>query len=209
MNAEIEIEIEIESESLEKGVAASASTATAKKASRGFGEYSGSRIQSSCALLCALALAITSHVAVHAQPKALATASSPAPASPAPAPASSTSLSPQDAALVRTVVQSQLAAFAADDAVKAFSYAAPNIRKTFGTASVFLDMVRRGYPVVYRPASSAFLTVEGAGSQAVQRVRLQDAAGDSYVAVYTLERQKNKIWLITGCQVVASKGQTA
>ena len=107
------------------------------------------------------------------------------------------------------MVQSQLAAFAADDAVKAFSYAAPNIRKTFGTASVFLDMVRRGYPVVYRPASSAFLTVEGAGNQAVQRVRMQDAAGDSYVAVYTLERQKNKIWLITGCQVVASKGQTA
>lgn len=119
------------------------------------------------------------------------------------------SLSPQDAALVRTVVQSQLAAFAADDAVKAFSYAAPNIRKTFGAASVFLDMVRRGYPVVYRPTSSAFLTVEGAGNQAVQRVRLQDAAGDSYVAVYTLERQKNKIWLITGCQVVASKGQSA
>ena len=206
MNAEIEIK------SLEKGVAASSFIATAKKASRGFGDHSGSRIQSLCALLCTLAFAITSHVAVHAQPKApataTATASSPAPA-PAPAPASSTSLSPQDAALVRTVVQSQLAAFAADDAVKAFSYAAPNIRKTFGTASVFLDMVRRGYPVVYRPASSAFLTVEGAGNQAVQRVRLQDAAGDSYVAVYTLERQKNKIWLITGCQVVASKGQTA
>ena len=202
MNAEIEIE----SQSLEKGVAANSSIATAKKASRGFGDHSGSRSQSLCALLCTLAFAITSHVAVHAQPKALATASSPAPA---PAPASSTSLSPQDAALVRTVVQSQLAAFAADDAVKAFSYAAPNIRKTFGTASVFLDMVRRGYPVVYRPASSAFLTVEGAGNQAVQRVRLQDAAGDSYVAVYTLERQKNKIWLITGCQVVASKGQTA
>ena len=205
MNAEIEIE----SQSLEKGVAASSFIATAKKASRGFGDHSGSRSQSLCALLCTLALAITSHVAVHAQPKALAMASSLAPASPAPAPASSTSLSPQDAALVRTVVQSQLAAFAADDAVKAFSYAAPNIRKTFGTASVFLDMVRRGYPVVYRPASSAFLTVEGAGNQAVQRVRLQDAAGDSYVAVYTLERQKNKIWLITGCQVVASKGQTA
>lgn len=203
MNAQIEIEIEIGSESLEKGVAASSSTATAKMALRGFGDDRGSRIRSLCALLCALALAITSHVAAHAQSKALATATATS------APAPSMSLSPQDAALVRTVVQSQLAAFAADDAVKAFSYAAPNIRKTFGAASVFLDMVRRGYPVVYRPTSSAFLTVEGAGNQAVQRVRLQDAAGDSYVAVYTLERQKNKIWLITGCQVVASKGQSA
>ncbi len=118
-------------------------------------------------------------------------------------------LSTLDAAQVRTVVQSQLAAFAKDDANKAFSYAAPNIRKTFGTAAVFLDMVRRSYPVVYRPASVAFLTPEGAANQAVQRVQMQDAAGDAYLAVYTLERQKNKAWRITGCQVAANKGQTA
>ncbi len=118
-------------------------------------------------------------------------------------------LSTLDAAQVRTVVQSQLAAFGKDDANKAFSYAAPNIRKTFGTAAVFLDMVRRSYPVVYRPASVAFLTPEVAANQAVQRVQMQDAAGDAYLAVYTLERQKNKAWRITGCQVAANKGQTA
>ena len=118
-------------------------------------------------------------------------------------------LSAQDAAQVRMVVQSQLAAFAKDDAVKAFSYAAPNIKKMFGTAPAFLDMVRRSYPVVYRPASSAFLVVEGAGSQAVQRVQMQDATGDAFLATYTLERQKDKTWRITGCQVAVSKGQTA
>ena len=118
-------------------------------------------------------------------------------------------LSATDAAQVRTVVQSQLAAFAKDDANKAFSYAAPNIRKTFGSAATFLDMVRRSYPVVYRPASSAFLTPEGAGNQAMQRVQMQDAAGNAYLATYTLERQKNKAWRITGCQVTANKGQTA
>ena len=118
-------------------------------------------------------------------------------------------LSAQDAAQVRTVVQGQLAAFAKDDAAKAFSYAAPNIQKMFGSAPVFLDMVRRSYPVVYRPASSAFLTLEGAGNRAVQRVQMQDAAGDAYLATYTLERQKNKAWRITGCLVAANKGQTA
>ncbi len=118
-------------------------------------------------------------------------------------------LSSSDAAQVRTVVQSQLAAFAKDDAGKAFSYAAPNIRKTFGSAATFLDMVRRSYPVVYRPASVAFLTPEGAGNQAVQRVQMQDAAGNAYLASYTLERQKSKAWRITGCQVAANKGQTA
>ncbi len=114
-----------------------------------------------------------------------------------------------DAAQVRSVVQSQLAAFAKDDAEKAFSFAAPNIRKTFGSAATFMAMVQRSYPVVYRPVSSAFLTVQGSGNQAIQRVQMQDAQGDAYLATYTLERQKNKTWRITGCQVMANKGQTA
>lgn len=118
-------------------------------------------------------------------------------------------LSAADAAQVRSTVQNQLAAFAKDDAAKAFAYAAPNIRKTFGTAAAFLDMVRRSYPVVYRPASTAFLVVEGAGNQAVQRVQMQDAAGAAYLATYTLERVRDKTWRITGCQVAAAKGQTA
>ena len=118
-------------------------------------------------------------------------------------------LSAADAAQVRGAVQGQLAAFAKDDGVKAFSYAAPNIRQTFGSAAAFMDMVRRSYPVVYSPASSAFLTVEGAGSQAIQRVQMQDATGAYFLAIYTLERQKNKTWRITGCQVAPNKGQSA
>ena len=118
-------------------------------------------------------------------------------------------LSTADAEQVRSTVQGQLAAFAKDDGAKAFSYAAPNVRQTFGNAAAFLEMVRRNYPVVYRPASSAFLTVEGAGNQAVQRVQMQDAAGASYLATYTLQRQKNKTWRITGCQVAPNKGQSA
>lgn len=39
-------------------------------------------------------------------------------------------------------------------AEKAFSYAAPNIRQSFASASHFLAMVRGNYAVVYRPASS-------------------------------------------------------
>lgn len=120
-----------------------------------------------------------------------------------------TALTAADTAQVRSAVQNQLAAFAKDDAGGAFLYAAPNIRKTFGTAAAFLDMVRRSYPVVYRPASTAFLVVEGAGNFAVQRVQMQDAAGKTYLATYTLERVKAKTWRITGCEVALAKGQTA
>ena len=110
---------------------------------------------------------------------------------------------------VRSVVEAQLAAFAKDDAVKAFSYAAPNIREAIGTADAFLTMVRRDYPVVYRPASVTFLKAEGKGDDVVQRVQMLDASGNSYLAVYTLQRQKGNVWRITGCVVVENKGRMA
>ena len=130
-------------------------------------------------------------------------------ATPAQAQNSNLALSAADTARVRSAVQSQLAAFAKDDGPKAFSYAAPNVRKRLGTPAAFLDMVRRSYPVVYRPATTAFLTVEGAGNLAVQRVQMQDAAGAAYLATYTLARQNDKTWRITGCEVTVNKGQTA
>ena len=70
--------------------------------------------------------------------------------------AQAAAFTPADEKSVRSVIQAQLAAFAKDDATKAFSYAAPNVRKAIGTASRFLNMVQNDYPVVYRPASVAF-----------------------------------------------------
>jgi len=112
-----------------------------------------------------------------------------------------------DEKTVRSVVEAQLAAFAKDDAVKAFSYAAPNIREAIGTADAFLTMVRRDYPVVYRPASVAFLKAEGKNEEVVQRVQMLDASGNSYLAIYSLQRQKGNVWRITGCVVVENKGR--
>ena len=112
-----------------------------------------------------------------------------------------------DEKTVRSVVEAQLAAFAKDDAVKAFSYAAPNVRQAVGSAAAFLSMVRKDYPVVYRPASVAFLKVEGKDDDVVQRVQMLDASGDSYLAMYSLQRQKGNEWRITGCAVIESKAR--
>ena len=118
-------------------------------------------------------------------------------------------LSPADEKNVRSVVQAQLAAFAKDDAAKAFSYAAPNVREAVGTAAGFMAMVRSSYPMVYRPASVAFLKPEGKDDQAIQRVQMTDAGGGPWLAIYSLQRQKNKAWRITGCAVVENKGRMA
>lgn len=116
---------------------------------------------------------------------------------------------PADEKSVRSVVQAQLAALAKDDATKAFSYAAPNVRKAIGTARRFLSMVQNDYPVVYRPASVAFLKPEGDGDEVVQRVQMQDASGNAWLAIYSLQRQKGNLWRITGCAVIENKGRMA
>jgi hypothetical protein len=118
-------------------------------------------------------------------------------------------LTAADEKSVRAVVQAQLAALAKDDAATAFSFAAPNVRKAVGTADAFIAMVRRDYPVVYRPASVAFLKPEGKDGQVIQRVQMSDAQGTSWLAVYSLQQQGNKAWRITGCMVVENKGRMA
>ena len=124
-------------------------------------------------------------------------------------PAHAEALSAKDEKAVQTVVQSQLAAFAKDDADKAFSYAAPELRKTIGNSSAFMAMVKNSYPVVYRPASVAFLKSEISGDDVIQRVQMLDASGTSWLAVYSLQRQKDKSWRISGCAVVENKGRMA
>ena len=116
---------------------------------------------------------------------------------------------PADEKSIRAVVEGQLAALAKDDATKAFSYAAPNVRKAIGTASRFLSMVQNDYPVVYRPASVAFLKPEADGDEVVQRVQMQDASGNAWLAIYSLQRQKGNLWRITGCAVIENKGRMA
>ena len=75
---------------------------------------------------------------------------------------------------IRSVVEGQMAAFANDDANKAISYAAPNVRQAVGSAARFMSMVRRDYPMVYRPASSTFLQPESLSGEVLQRVHLTD-----------------------------------
>ncbi|HQS30974.1 MAG: hypothetical protein B7X59_10175 [Polaromonas sp. 39-63-203] len=131
--------------------------------------------------------------------------------SPPPAPAAvqvrAAALTARDEKNIRAVVQGQLDALARDDADKAFSFAAPNVREALDTAPRFMDMVQRGYPVVYRPASVAYLKAEGSRGAAIQRVQMTDQAGEAWLATYTLQRQKSGAWRITGCSVTDNRGR--
>jgi hypothetical protein len=124
-------------------------------------------------------------------------------------PATAAPASPADAHAAQAVIQAQLNAFAADDAKRAFSFAAPSIRAQFGTADNFLQMVRQGYPMVYRPANVRFAKPEMISGKLVQTVQFSDLDGAEWVATYHLERQRNKAWRINACVVEPRSGTSA
>lgn len=115
-------------------------------------------------------------------------------------------LTDTDAQAVRATVEAQLAAMAADDAERAFSFAASGIREQFGDAASFMTMVRRGYPMVIKPAATTFFVPLAGTGGASQQVRLLDAEGRQWLATYALLKQADGNWRIAGCSVVADTG---
>ncbi len=113
-----------------------------------------------------------------------------------------------DARAVRAVVEAQLAAFAANDAERAFSYATPAIRDRFGDAETFMAMVRAGYPMVLRPAAVAFFVPTRVDDRVLQKVRLRDNAGRRWLASYQFERLDGA-WRINGCVVLPDSDKSS
>ena len=111
-------------------------------------------------------------------------------------------VSREDGLAVRKVIEAQLDAFRRDDAARAFSYATDGIRLTFVTAENFMEMVRSQYPVVYRPRTVAFDAPELAGpDDLVQPVRMTDADGRAWLAIYPMQRGSDGVWRTNGCQL--------
>ena len=101
------------------------------------------------------------------------------------------------------IISSQIDAFRRDAGTEAFSFASPTIRRMFGTADNFMQMVQKGYPQVYRPQSFKFgkVTTEMDG-RPTQRVHITDMAGRSWTALYAFELQGDGTWRIAGVVVV-------
>ena len=117
------------------------------------------------------------------------------------------SLSAADAAAVREVIEAQLDAFQKDDAQRAFSYATSDIREAFRTPENFLEMVRTSYPAVYRPKTVKFEAPQLVDDVVVQLVRLTDAEGRTWIALYPMQREPDGTWRINGCQLARLAGQ--
>jgi len=110
----------------------------------------------------------------------------------------------------RATVTRQIEAFRKDDAATAYAQAAPAIQGMFPSPDSFLAMVRQGYGAVYRARSFRVDRVEDVGTDGVALgATVQDEAGADWLALYTLEKQPDGAWRITGCELTKAPGTSA
>ncbi len=122
-------------------------------------------------------------------------------------PAPAMAVDEADRAAARAVIARQVEAFGRDDAETAFAQAAPGIRNLFPTPEVFIGMVRTNYRPVYRHRSFVFGAAQDGGETTLsQPVAIQDAYGVDWTAEYSLERQPDGQWRISGCRLAKSPG---
>jgi hypothetical protein len=109
---------------------------------------------------------------------------------------------------IESVISAQIDAFLADDVERAFTYASPTIRRMFGTPERFGEMVRNGYPMVWRPEKVEFLSVEQRARGLWQTVLIRDGEGALHILEYQMVQQDGR-WLINGVRLRKAPAGTA
>ncbi|WP_442578245.1 DUF4864 domain-containing protein [Mesorhizobium sp. ASY16-5R] len=105
----------------------------------------------------------------------------------------------------QATIDAQLQAFKRGDNAAAYDYAAPGIKTIFPTLEAFMGMVTGAYQPVYKPQSYAFGKSEEMGAASIiQQVIIVGPDGKDYEAVYTLERQPDGTYKITGVSLKAA-----
>lgn len=110
---------------------------------------------------------------------------------------------------IKQVISAQRAALIAGDGDKAFGYATPPLRAQFGDADTFMAMVHLGYPALLTARYTEFLEGAVIDGLIIQPLRLVDTDNSVRVALYTMEKQKNGAWRISGCRIGPSTVQAA
>ncbi len=106
-----------------------------------------------------------------------------------------------EASSIRATIGAQLDAIQQDDWDRAFSYASPGIQGVFGDPETFSQMVRGGYPMVWRPQSVEYGELRMTPGGPAQRMIFVGPDGQLYFADYYME-QTDGVWRIKGVQLV-------
>jgi hypothetical protein len=105
-------------------------------------------------------------------------------------------------------IAAQIQAFKADDFDTAFTFASPNIQRLFQTPENFGVMVKRGYPMVWRPADVRFLELREVAGSLWQKVMITDGTGRVHILDYQMVQMGND-WKINGVQLLGNADPAA
>ena len=106
--------------------------------------------------------------------------------------------------LAHEVIANQIEAFRSEDGERAYSYAAPGVKRYFPSAGAFMAMVRSGYKPVYAPQSYSFGRYGERDDTLLQEVLITGPEGREWAALYTLQRQEDGSVLITSVRLARS-----
>ncbi|MFY9211848.1 MAG: DUF4864 domain-containing protein [Aestuariivita sp.] len=109
---------------------------------------------------------------------------------------------------IEATISAQLEAFKVDDFDQAFTYASPTIQGLFRTPENFGNMVRGGYPMVWRPSEVTYLELKETAGFLFQRVMITDAEGAVHLLEYQMV-QMDGTWKINGVRLLANPPATA
>lgn len=139
------------------------------------------------------AVVLVSASLVMALPAFAAAADSAAPAA--------TVLSKGDRTAIQMVITRQIKALQAEDLDAAFALSAPDVRRQFGTAGAFAEMIREDYEPLLKHYSRTFLEITVEDEEVIQPVRIVSRDGTVVMALFGMERQPDGEWKVYGCRI--------
>ena len=120
----------------------------------------------------------------------------------------STLLFADEKADIQSTISDQLRAFASDNFIEAFTHASPGIKDIFGTVENFSNMVKKGYPMVWRYNNFEFLNLEETPQGYSQIVRITDQNDKLFLLKYFMKNVAG-IWKISGVSVIEASDFSA
>ena len=120
----------------------------------------------------------------------------------------STLLFADERADIQSTISDQLRAFASDNFIEAFTHASPGIKDIFGTVENFSNMVKKGYPMVWRYNNFEFLNLEETPQGYSQIVRITDQNEKLFLLKYFMKNVAG-IWKISGVSIIEASDFSA
>ena len=106
----------------------------------------------------------------------------------------------EQADAIENTIRSQIAAIQADNWEQAFTFASPTIQGIFKSPYNFSEMVKRGYPMVWRPKDVRTGELVQTPRGLMQTMIFVDQQNRLYIADYLMQEVDGQ-WRINGVQI--------